>query len=255
MGDEPPAAQEEEMQDTLEEPVGNPGGDLGPATTPDEMEAGDSGTERGRQARSETGSGRSDQPGTSGKRKERADSSVETRYPLRKLRQAVMDGVRATRARWRDADTESGVSGTDSSDEDWIAAVSRDMLERIQAVQEGAGLVRRAPAGMAVGSPVSYTIPPGAVATLPLQWQLRVPEGCRIQLTSTLGLQKKGVVLVAGRKGELNNGGLEVTFLNNGKEPYKIQKGQRVLYLHWRPRVAGAEDEGEPHSPHLCWLE
>ena len=255
MGDEPPAVQEEEMRDTLEEPVGTPDGDLGPATTPDEMEAGDSGAERGRLARSEAGSGRSDQPGTSGKRKERADSSVETRYPLRKLRQAVMDSVKATRARWRDAGTESGVSGTDSSDEDWIAAVSRDMLERIQAVQESAGLVRRAPAGMAVESPVSYTIPPGAVATLPLQWQLRVPEGCRIQLTSTLGLQKKGVVLVAGKRGELSNGGLEVTFLNNGREPYKIQKGQRVLYLHWKPRVVGAEDGGDLHSPHFCWLE
>lgn len=101
-------------------------------------------------------------------------------------------------------------------------------------------------AGMDVVSAEDVTIAPGARHAVATGLALAIPRGYEVQVRPRSGLALKHGITVPNTPGTIDSdyrGEVKVILINHGKEPFAIQRGDRVAQLVLAPVVLAAWEE------------
>jgi dUTP pyrophosphatase len=96
---------------------------------------------------------------------------------------------------------------------------------------------------LAAAIPEALTIPAGNTHLIPTGLQMAIPEGFEAQIRSRSGLALKSCVVVFNSPGTLDSdyrGEIKVLLANWGKQPFTVNRGDRIGQLVFAP-VARAE--------------
>ena len=122
------------------------------------------------------------------------------------------------------------------------------MLE-IQRVHEDAVIPKRSnkgDAGLDLTSVIDKILNPEEVALIPTGWKMAIPLGYEIQIRPRSGLALKNKIMVLNSPGTVDchfRGEVKVILYNEGKEPFKISKGDRIAQMVinkvelWEPQL------------------
>lgn len=103
-------------------------------------------------------------------------------------------------------------------------------------------------AGMDIVSAEDVTLEPGARHPVATGLAVAIPQGYEIQVRPRSGLALKHGITVPNTPGTIDSdyrGELKVIMINHGREPFAIQRGDRVAQLVLAPVVQAAWSEVE----------
>lgn len=92
-------------------------------------------------------------------------------------------------------------------------------------------------AGCDLYAPEDVTIPPGEIKKIPLGIKLEVPPGYTWKFWDRGGMGAKGIHHFGGLFDEDYRGENILTLFNSTKEPYKIERGDRIIQVIFTPYI------------------
>lgn len=92
------------------------------------------------------------------------------------------------------------------------------------------------------------TLHPGDHGVVPTGFRIAVPEGYEAQVRARSGLARQSGILVTNAPGTIDadyRGEVQILLMNGGREPFTIERGDRIAQLVIAPVMRVAWDEVE----------